>query len=173
MRLIRVSAYRSAHDIVISVSQLFPIPKVEDFVITPRQAEVQAVEEKRQRQKDVSTTVRLTSAKVLADGTPLKLRAQGVNETMRSGISKWIAEKPSRGRARWENVTGTPLTWEEDGNRYSLSGLAQMIVEEATGVLRSIRGGDWWVTEEGRDLVEIADTLSVDAESAPVPSDPG
>jgi hypothetical protein len=171
MKLIRVSAYQSAHDIVISVTQVFPIPKVEDFVITPRQAEVQAVEEKRQRQKDVSTTVRLIAAKVIADGTPLKLRPQGVNETMRLGISKWIAEKPDRGWARWENVIGTPLTWHEDGNRYSLSGLAQMIVEEATGVLRSIRGGDWWVTEDGRDLVEIAESLSVDAESAPEPSD--
>jgi hypothetical protein len=91
---------------------------------------------------------------------------------MRLGIDKWITEKPDRGWARWENVTGTPLTWQEDGNRYSLSGLARMIVEEATGVVRSIRGGDWWVTEEGRDLVEIAESLSVDAGSAPEPSDP-
>jgi hypothetical protein len=65
-----------------------------------------------------------------------------------------------RGTARWRNDEAVRLKWESDHERYSPSGLAQLIVLQAAGVLRSIRGGEWWVTDDGRELVEIAGDLA-------------
>lgn len=159
LTLVRVQAYRTQNEILLSVSQLFPVKDVEEFTVSPRQAEVKAVEEKRQRQKDVSTTNRLVSGHVLEDGTLLKLRPEAINEEIRVRIDTWINKDPNRGQARWYNYPATPLLWEADGQRYSPSGLAALVVQEAAGVTRSIRGGNWWVTENGRDLVELAQEL--------------
>ena len=153
-------AYRTAHDTIISVSQFYPVPAPEEFVITPRQAEARAVVEKHQRQKDASTTTRLVAAGVLDDDTVLRLRPEGVNEEYRSQLARWVEEDPRRASARWHNVAGTPLVWEADGKPYSLSGLAELAMQQATGVARSLRGGDWWITEDGRDLVELAQELA-------------
>lgn len=155
--LVRVQAYRTAHETLVSVSQVFPVQDVEEFTVTPRQAEVKAVDEKRARQKDVSTTNRLLAARVLEDGTLLLLRPEGVNSAIRSRISEWGTTDEKRSRARWSgDAGGGPLIWEADGQRYTPSGLAGLIVQEATGLTRSIRGGDWWVTESGHNLVELA-----------------
>ncbi len=151
-----VQAYRTPQEVAITVSQLYPVPSIEDFMVTPRQAEVKAVEEKRQRQHDVTTTNRLVQAKILEDEAALRLRPEGVNSEVRAKIDEWVLQDPRRERARWFNQKGEPLVWEADNQRYSPSGLAGLIVTEAAGISRSVRGGDWWVTEDGRDLVEIA-----------------
>ena len=96
LTLVRVQAYRTASDILVSVSQLFPVKDVEDFTVSPRQAEVKAVEEKRQRQKDASTTNRLVNSHVLEDGTLLRLRPEGINEDVRARIDAWVQEDPRR-----------------------------------------------------------------------------
>jgi Domain of unknown function (DUF4268) len=158
--LVQVKAYRTAHETLIHVSQLFPVPDVEEFTVSPRQAEVKAVEERRRRQRDVGTTERLVAAQVLTDGTLLSLRPEGINSDVRASLDAWLEKDRRRAQARWFNTKGTPLTWEADGKRYSPSGLAVSILREAAGVERSVRGGDWWVTEDGRDLVEIAGELA-------------
>lgn len=154
--LVRVQAYRTTNDTIVSVSQFFPVATVEDFMITPRQAEVRAVEQKRERQKDATTTARLVAAGILPDGSALSLRPEGINEEMQAKIGAWLREDPRRALARWHNIASTPLIWEADQASYSLSGLAAWIVVQATGISRSLRGGSWWVTEDGRDLVDIA-----------------
>lgn len=155
--LVRVQAFRTEHETLVTVSQIFPVKDVEEFTVTPRQAEVKAVDEKRERQKDVNTTNRLLAARVLEDGTPLLLRPEGVNSDIRTQIAAWVEADETRGRAQWSNDPGGgPLIWESDGQRYSPSGLAVSIVQKAGGLTRSIRGGDWWVTEDGSDLVELA-----------------
>ncbi|HUY24287.1 MAG TPA: DUF4268 domain-containing protein, partial [Candidatus Saccharimonadales bacterium] len=155
--LVRVQAFTTEHETLVTVSQIFPVRDVEEFTVTPRQAEVKAVDEKRERQKDVNTTNRLLAARVLEDGTPLLLRPEGVNSDIRTQITAWVEADETRGRAQWSNDPGGgPLIWESDGQRYSPSGLAGAIVQKAGGLTRSIRGGDWWVTEDGRDLVELA-----------------
>ncbi len=156
LTLVRFQAYRTQHETLVTVSQLFPVRDVEDFIVTPRQAEVKAVEEKRQRQRDVSTTTRLVASRALDDGTLLRLRPKGVNAELLARLESWVQADPRRRQVKWSNDQGAPLTWESDGQRYSPSGLAGLIVQQAAGVSRSIRGGDWWVTEDGRDLVEIA-----------------
>lgn len=42
--LMQYRAYRTGSEISISVSQLYPIPSIEDFTISPRQAEIRAAE---------------------------------------------------------------------------------------------------------------------------------
>jgi len=50
--LMQVRAFRTANETLIHVSQLFPVRNVEEFTVSPRQAEVKAVEERRRRQRD-------------------------------------------------------------------------------------------------------------------------
>ncbi len=159
LTLVRVQAYRTQNETLLSVTQLFPVKDVEEFTVSPRLAEVKAVEEKRQRQKDVSTTNRLVTGHVLEDGTTLRLRPEAINDEVRAQIEAWLQNDPKRKQARWYNTAGTPLVWEADGQHYSPSGLAALVVQQAAGVTRSIRGGNWWVTEDGRDLVELAQEL--------------
>ena len=158
--LVQVRAYRTAQETLIYVSQLFPVKDVEDFTVSPRQAEVQAIEEKRRRQRDVGTTERLVAAQALADGTQLMLRPEGVNGDIRARIDEWLQKDPRRATALWNNDTASPLVWGADGKHYTPSGLAASIVRQAAGVDRSVRGGDWWITSDGRDLVELARELA-------------
>ncbi len=123
------------------------------------------MDEKRQRQKDVTTTNRLLAARALDDGTILRLRPEGVNSDVRASIAAWVQADPKRGCARWSSDSGGPLIWDADGQHYTPSGLAGLIVQQGAGVTRSIRGGDWWVTDEGRDLVEMARDLVTSRES--------
>jgi hypothetical protein len=157
--LISVQAYRTHNETLLTVSQLFPVKDVEEFTVTPRQAEVRAVEEKRERQRDVSTTNRLVTSRLLEDGTLLLLRPEGINEVLMAQIEAWVQKDSNRGLARWYNDSSSPMVWEADSQRYSPSGLAGLILRQAADVTRSIRGGDWWVTEDGRDLVELAREL--------------
>ncbi len=170
IKLVKVSAYKGEHDIVISVTQAFPPPRLEDFAMTPQQTRLRSAEERQQRQRDISTTARLVRSAVITDGTVLTLRPRGVNEEIRASIEAWVAAEAVRGTARWRNDETAPLEWESDHERYSVSGLAQLIVLQAAAVSRSIRGGEWWVTDDGRDLVEIANDL---ASPPAVPSPPG
>ncbi len=168
IKLVKVSAYRGEHDIVISVTQAFPPPRLDDFAMSPRQTRLRSAEERQEHQREISTTARLVRGGVIPDGRVLTLRPRGVNEEIRSSIEAWVEQEATRGMARWRNDETAPLEWESDHERYSPSGLARIIVLQAAGVLRSIRGGEWWVTDDGRDLVESANDLA----SAPPASPP-
>jgi hypothetical protein len=160
IKLVKVSAYRGEHDIIVSVTQAFPPPRLEDFAMTPQQTRRRSAEERQEHQREISTTVRLVRGGIIPDGRVLTLRPRGVNEEIRTSIEAWAAEEAPRGTARWRNDETAPLEWEFDHERYSPSGLAQLIVLQAAGVLRSLRGGEWWVTDDGQDLVEIATDLA-------------
>lgn len=164
--LMQYRAYRTGGEIAVSVSQLFPIPSIEDFTISPRQAEVRAVEETRRKRQDVGTVAKIIDGKLLADGTQLWLRPYGINQDLRSLIDAWIAKDPRRGVAAWQNDEKAPLVWQPDGGSYTPSGLAALILDDAAGVRRSIRGGTWWVDADERDLVELAAQL--DGERGPL-----
>jgi len=155
LTLIRVAAYKTERETLITVSQLYPVKDIEEFTVSPRQAEVKAVEEKRQRQRDATTSSRLVAASALEDGTVLHLRPEGINTDLRAAIAAWIEADPNRGMATWLNDSAAPLIWRADEQHYSPSGLAGRILREAAGVSRSIRGPRWWITDEGRDLYEV------------------
>jgi len=136
------------------------VPDVEDFTITPRQAEVRQVQETQRRTHDVSAVKRLVDAGALPDGTELTLVvAAGANNEIREAVEAWRGANPARGRARWINDTAAPLRWEADGQCYTPSGLARHVMAEAADIDRSVQGTRWWVDEDGRDLVELSGAL--------------
>lgn len=154
--LMQYHAYRTGEEISVSVSQLYPVPTVEDFTISPRQAEVRAAEDKGRRRQDVGTVAKIVSTGLLEDGTPLVLRPYGINAALREQLDAWLDEDPRRRRARWTNEEAHPITWEANGESYTPTTLARSILREATGVERSMRGGEWWTDPDGTDLVTLA-----------------
>lgn len=155
----RVQAYRlhGAGEIVISVSQLFPIPDIEEFTVSPHRADVQASVERRSRAREGSTVVRLTASEAIADGTALRLVPTGeVTAEVADALLAWVEEEPARGRAVWRNDRSAPLEWEADGARYRPTPLVSRMLEEVGGIARRVRGPHWWRLEDGRDLTEVA-----------------
>jgi len=157
----RVQAYRVFDDrTIITVSQLFPVPDVEDFTVSPQRAQAQAVDAKRRQAREKSTVLRLVAAGAIPDGTPLALRpTTEVDEQARQQLLDWVAEEPSRGRARWFNRRRDPIRWEHDGQSYRPSPLIASMLTEAAGITRSVRGPSWWVLPDGRDLPTVAGSV--------------
>lgn len=149
-------AYRTGEEISIAVSQLYPVPDVEEFMFSPRQAEVRAAAQTAQRRQEVGTVARIIAAELLEDGEPLTVRPYGINGELREQIEPWLAEDPARGRVSWHNDDKEPIEWDADGARYTPTTLGKLILREATGIDRTLRGGDWFVDAEGRSLVQLA-----------------
>src|SRR5258708_29716901 len=135
LTLMEFQAYRTDGEVLASVSQLYPVPDVEDFTVTPRQAEVRAAQDTRKRVQDVSAVKRLVEAKAIDDGAEFTLRIRAeVNSDMRSAIEEWTEEDATRTRAKWQNKAIAPLVWEADGQEYSPSGLTKFIIATASGI---------------------------------------
>src|SRR5262249_44512322 len=84
----------------VPVSQLFPVPDVEEFTVSPQRAEIKAVEDRRRRGREQSTVVRLVASRAIPDGTPLRLRpTTEVTADVRAAVENWVKEEPARGRA--------------------------------------------------------------------------
>ncbi len=158
LTLQRVQAYRVFDDqTVVTVSQLFPVPDVEEFTVSPQRQQIQAAEERRRTTREKSTVLRLISAGSIPDGTLLSLRpTTEVTPEVRATIEAWVNQDPQRGRARWYNDRRQPLAWESDGGRYRPTEIVRRILADAAGVQRSPRGPAWWVLEDGRDLPTVA-----------------
>jgi alkylated DNA nucleotide flippase Atl1 len=158
LTLQRVQAYRVFDEkTVVTVSQLFPVPDVEEFTVSPQRQQLQAAEERRRTTRERSTVLRLVAAESIPDGTPLTLRpTTEVTPEVRAAIDAWVNQDPRRGRARWYNDRRQPLAWEYDGGRYRPTEIVRRILADAAGVQRSPRGPAWWVLEDGRDLPTVA-----------------
>ena len=154
----RVQAYRTAaEDVIVTVSQLFPVPDVEEFTISPQRAEVAASQTRRRGKREKSTVVRLVRAGIIPDGTVLTMRPVQIDAEAMASVNEWIAEDPRRGRATWSNNARQPLRWSYDERDYRPSSIAQTALHEGAGIERSLRGPAWWFTPEGKSLTELAD----------------
>ena len=113
VRLIEFNAYQTEHDIVLAVSQTYPVPDTEDFTVSPRQAELRGAEERARTRRDASAVTRLVAEGVLDDGASLELEISALRLTpvQREQVAMWVAEDPSRGRATWRNEVRAPLIW--------------------------------------------------------------
>ena len=149
-------AYRTGQEISIAVSQLYPVADVEEFMFSPRQAEVRAIAQSAQRRQEVGTVARIVAAELLDDEASLTVRPYGINAELREQVQSWLGEDPGRTQARWYNDDREPIEWQADRTRYAPTTLGKLILREATGVDRALRGGDWFVDDEGRSLVELA-----------------
>ncbi|OLT40544.1 hypothetical protein BJF86_16275 [Serinicoccus sp. CNJ-927] len=153
----RVQAYRIATEgVIVTVSQLFPVPDVEEFTISPQRAEAEQAKARRTRKRERSTVVRLVRDKVIPDGTPLTLQPKTEYDAeTRELIQEWVAEDERRGRATWVN-SSKPLRWEYDGEQYRPTTIVKQILSAAAQIDGSANGPMWWVTEEGMTLTELA-----------------
>jgi alkylated DNA nucleotide flippase Atl1 len=156
MTLIEVGAYQCANDIVISVSQLWPLPEVEELTVSPAAPTTKAAVPAGRRRTTTNAVASLAASGAVADGTELHLVPAG---SYAGQVAQWVAEQPERGRAIWragERVKA--LEWPVDSGRYSASGLAEHIVKLAAGKETSIVGPEWWALEDGTTLAELAGT---------------
>ncbi|MDO8108325.1 MGMT family protein [Isoptericola sp. b441] len=157
----RAQAYRTqGGETVVTVSQLFPVPDVEEFMVSPQRAKARADEAGRRRVREKSTVVRLVDAAVIPDGTVLQLRPADIDPDLARQIEEWISADPRRGTATWSNRRSDPLEWAYDGRRGRPTPIVQTVLQEATGVERSVRGPAWWVLPDGRALTEVAGSVT-------------
>lgn len=165
----RFQAYRStvpgaegaAHtQVLVTVSQLYPVRDVEEFTVSPAQAQARAATETKKRTQDVSTVRRLVDAEAVEDGTQFTLVVRSeINADLRAQVEQWLEEDTERRTATWQNNARAPLRWTADGTEHTPSGLVRLIVREATGIDRSFYGTQWWVDPQGHTLVELAGEL--------------
>lgn len=100
LTLQRVQAYRTlGGEIVVTVSQLFPVPDVEEFMVSPQRASARADEAGRRRVREGSTVVKLVDSAVIPDGTTLQLRPVDVDPDLAQQVEEWVNADPRRGRA--------------------------------------------------------------------------
>jgi hypothetical protein len=160
IQLVTFQAYESAGQTLVTVSRLFPVQDIEDFTISPRQAEVKRATESRKRTQAMSAVKRLIEAEEIDDGDEFTLEGDlHVNDELRPLIEAWLAEDPKRSQATWVNESSRPLIWAADGQQYSPSGLAKHIFKQATGQERAIQGTLWWVDGEGQNIAQLASSV--------------
>lgn len=99
----------------------------------------------------------LVDAGRIDPGTRLEFRP--VTGPERKVVVRWIAADPRRGEATWVNNRGKPLLWAADGERYSPSGLAKKILNDAGLKTRAVQGPTrWYISGEG-SLGDLAEQL--------------
>lgn len=158
IRLLAFQAYRTAHDVLLTVSQHYPPPDVEEFVLSPEVNEAKQARTKRQtKQRETSTVARLIAAEALDSGDRLEFRSPSADG--QAEVEPWLAVDDNRRWATWQDDPVGPLQWASDGQRYSPTGLARHILAEAAGRTSQIQGPLYWVTGEGQTLVELANAL--------------
>ena len=155
--LIEFNAYRTEHDTVLTVSQTWPIPDVEDFTVSPREVERRATDELVKDRRETNAVITLVASKTIANDTQLTLEVNALPVKARDGVAAWIKENTERGQASWRNEGPRPLVWAADGEPWSPTGLAQEILFQAVGQrATSIAGPRAWRTESGETLSELA-----------------
>lgn len=155
--LMKYQAYRTDTETLLSVSQLYPVPTVEDFTVSPRQAEARAQADTKKRTQDTSAVRRLVEAGAIEDGATFRLRTRTeVNAEVREAIDAWLDEDAARATVHWQNKAAAPLVWDFDGAEYTPSGLVKKVIHLTSGIDRSVQGTKWFIDSEGRDLVELS-----------------
>lgn len=161
IRLTRVGAYRTpGGEIVVTASQMYPVPDVEDFVAAPR-AEQRRVAAAAKRQRNVVD--QLVDAETLDHGTILRLRTGGLYGSSQAALEEWLPQQPAEYRTcRWApdaSAPGRPLISAIDGERYSPTGLVKKLINLAGSEQQTLAGPRHWETSEGESIAEIAAAL--------------
>ncbi len=159
VRLLAFQAYRTDHDVIVTISQHYPPPDVEEFVLSPEVNERrQARVAQQTRSREGNAVPRLIDAGVIDPGTRLVFQAVG---DLKHEMADWLDDlaQPGRRFAIWLDDSSKPLQWEADRVAYSPTGLAQKMIEAATGRSMTLQGTKFWATPDGRTLVELAADL--------------
>lgn len=143
------SGLQKALPLVNAVVRFLGIPLIND----------DAPELKEAQKKSRDVVSRLFEADAMGPGTSLRIRAVGGD---RATLDSWLQHDEKRATASWGNSPNAPLTWAYNGETYpSVKALVQHICKEA-GVEygKARRGTDWFWTEDGQSLVQLADQTS-------------
>ena len=155
IRLVQFQAYRTGAEVLLSVSQHYPPPGIEDFVLTPEVAEAKkAKEAKVHRGSEDALLQRLVASSVVALGAELTFEVPAGEDF--DVVTEWLLSESARGCAVWSGEMPAPLTWQVDGKRYSPTALARLIVERASGGVVDLDGASCWVDSEGESLRVLA-----------------
>ena len=158
VELIEFSAHRTEHDLILTVTSVWPVRDVEEFIVTPRQAEQRAAAERSQGRREANAVTTLIAEQTLPDSERLELRWTALPSSVRDAVQEWIRADRQRGRAAWRNKPRQPLVWKLDGTFWSPTGLARHIISEASGekYRPALPGPRLWITEDGSSLAELA-----------------
>lgn len=161
----QVQAYQiPTGELILTVSQLFPVPVVDDLRISPGRREVQKTRERQDRRRQIRTVTRILRDGLLAEGTELITKPTNeIGSEERERVAQWLEAHPEQGRATWTNTRSTPLLWAHDGQQYAPTTIVSQVVREATGLERPFQGPRWWRTPDGRSLPEVAQNGISDA----------
>lgn len=163
VQLLAFQAYQTAAEVLVTVSQHYPPPEIEEFVLSPEVNEArQHRSERRTRQREASTVSRLLGAELLLPGDQLVFRAP--SEDLQAELDEWLDADPRRRRASWQEDPREPLVWEADGESYSPTGLTRKILEAAVGRTSQVQGPLYWVNGDGQSLVDLAKGLPAGSE---------
>lgn len=154
--LVQLGAYQCEHDLIITVDQVWPLPQVEDFTVSPVAPPVKAATATTRKRSSRTAVAILADSGVLPDGTELRIVPAGAHGP---AVTAWVTEQPDRGRAIWRTgETVRALEWPIDGQQHSASGLAEHIIRTAADAEASVNGAEWWALEDGTSLAELAGT---------------
>jgi alkylated DNA nucleotide flippase Atl1 len=158
----RVQAYRVFDTrTIITVSQLYPVPDVEEFTVAPGASASpgRSSQEGRRRRSGGRAITRLVESGEIDDGTQLTFRTELLSPDQTPAMTEWLAEDPRRGSARWKNDKLRPLLWEANGNGYRPTPLVHEMFREC-GYPRRTTGAKWWLLPDGRSLSQAAGVVA-------------
>lgn len=162
IRLVRVALFRtSSGQLLLSASQILPVPRAEDFMVRPRSGPATTGLAREARQRRAGIPDRLVSHHALVHDQELTIVVpEGVNQD-RDTIIAWLGEAPARAEVRWRNDPRGPFFWAYDGRIYSMAGLIRELVQQATGQqpTTEVWGPNWVRTGDGTTLVRLAEPL--------------
>jgi len=159
LRLVRYQLYRLPNEkLVLSVSQLLPVPEAEEFMVRPRSSAATKTLTAQARTQKASIPQRLVEGKVIQGGEELKIVVpSGVGQD-HEAIRAWLSEKPGRDTVSWCSDAKAPVRWAADGKQYNLTTLIRYIIQEATGEppLTGVWGPNWY-RRDGAVLHQLAE----------------
>lgn len=158
IKLLVFQAYQTANDVLVTVSQHYPPPGIEEFVLSPELNEAQKAKTgKQNKQRETNAVARLIAAEAFEQGERFEFRA---TPEVQAALEEWFVEEPGRRYATWQDDASFPLVWQVDAQSYSPTGLARLILEQGAGkTVVSLQGPAYWVNEDGESLVDIAKNL--------------
>jgi hypothetical protein len=162
IRLIRVQLYRTGSgELVLTTSQLLPVPTAETFMIRPRSAPAAQTAAREARARRASIPQRLVDHQVFSEGQSLRIVVPpGVGED-REAIGAWLEEEPTRRSVTWRQDPHQTVTWAVDGQPHNLSSLIRHIIEQATEQPPRTQpwGPNWYRDDSDQTLAKIAEQL--------------
>jgi hypothetical protein len=156
--LMSIKAYRSPDGgVLVTVSQLWPPPDVEDFTISPRssaQAKQQIARERKQR---ASIVERVAAAGALQIGAELTIIVPLNVGQDSEKIQTWLNDDPSRSVASWTGELPNPLRWGVSDDAYTPRSLIAELIQRATEAppQAQVWGPNWFRTADGKTLAQI------------------